>query len=178
MFYRLKENGKPVEEFNTLPEFHPAVMATVIESANPPQEDEVWEEGAGWTPEFTEAELLVRAQKAKTSEIERHAEGLIATAYTTPTQGDVAAPVNSDKHRDKMAHRRNAKADKLATGSLTLTAAEKDEAKTDQKLSEHEGKIYTDSDKAVTNMLKLTTSVEVKAFNIEAETWTSWTPPV
>ena len=120
-----------------------------------------------------EAEDLLIAQTAKKIEINNHADALIENAYSNPTQTTTADPII---HRRDVEFRRNDKADKLA-GEISLTQAEKDEAKIDQKLSEYEVKIYQDSDKAKTNMYKLNTSTEVNAFDVSAENWNLWISP-
>ena len=172
MFYRL-ENNKPVESFDTQPVFHPDLMVDIIESATPPGEYDVWD-GTQFVSEYTDAELLQMAKKKRYLDVKVYAQNLIDSAYANPTQGVTADP---QIHKEKMNIRRNQKADKLA-GEIALTQAEKDEAKTDQKLSEYEYKIWDDADKAITNIDKLNTVQEIEDFDISTQSWNVWTPPV
>ena len=120
------------------------------------------------------AEALSASQHEKTLEIDIYAYELIDNAYSNPMQ-DVT--VNPIIYKNDMALRRNDKADKLA-GEIALSVDEKLSSKTDQKLSEYEYKISQDRNKAVTNMLKLNTAVEVNAFDVSAENFNEWLPPV
>ena len=117
---------------------------------------------------------IEEAQDSKAAECDSYAQGLIDAAYAEPTQGST---VNSDRNKRRTESRRKDLSDKMA-GEFTLTQAEKDQSKVDQKLSEYEVKVYDDSDKAVINMLKLNTAIEIYAFDISAESWNVWTPPV
>lgn len=118
---------------------------------------------------------LESALTTKESEIDIYANLLIDNAFSNPTIDQT--DINPRVQRNIMSVRRNDKSDKLA-GEITLTQEEKDESKTDQKLSEYELKINQDSDKAKVNVNKLNTVVEVVNFDISAESWNVWNPPV
>lgn len=109
------------------------------------------------------------------NEIITYANNLVDSAFSNPTQ--TITDIDPSAQRRKINKRRNNRVDKQA-GEIALTQAEKDMAKTDQKLSEYEVKIDDDKDKAITNMMKLNTVEEVSNFDITAQTWTVWSPPV
>ena len=120
------------------------------------------------------AMTVEQAYQSKEIEINAYALLLIYNAYSEPVQGITA---NSEKYKTKVQRRRTDRADKLA-GEIVLTQEEKDEAKTDQKLSEYEVKITDDQEKAEINLHKLNTVAEIMSFDVEAESWNVWTPPV
>jgi len=172
MFYRL-ENNKVAESFDILPVFHQDIMDTIIESEVIPDQYSIWN-GTTFVSEFTDPELLQKQKDFKYIEVNNYADVLIEDAYSNPVQDIISDPI---EHRNIISVRRNNKSDKIA-GEIVLTQEEKDEAKTDQKLSEYEQKILTDSSKVKENIDKLNTVQEVIDFNISAENWNVWTPPV
>jgi len=117
---------------------------------------------------------LERAYITKGNEIGVYSADLIEGAYANPVQGDVENP---KVYRTQLNRRRANNADKLA-GELSLGQPDKDQAKTDQKLSEYEVKISNDENKALSNMHKLDTVDEVMMFDVPAQNWNIWTPPV
>lgn len=56
MFYRLDEDGAAVESFEVIPDFHPDLVAGLVESEEVPVQGEVWD-GSAFKPKFTETEL-------------------------------------------------------------------------------------------------------------------------
>ena len=113
------------------------------------------------------------AYAEKEAEIYAYGNILIDMAYANPVQG-----VNTDPvfYKEKISRRKSNKADKL-TGEIVLTQEEKDEAKTDEKLSEYEIKISNDQDKAISNLHKLTGVDNIMVFDIANENWNTWIPP-
>ena len=111
----------------------------------------------------------------KGKEITQYANALIEDANANPTQGSMGGDALLNK---KQLNRRRAdRADKLA-GDINISPPDKEQAKTDQKLSEYETKISADENKASSNMMKLNTVDEVMAFDVPAENWNVWAPPV
>lgn len=126
-----------------------------------------YDEYYGWT--------LERAVAVKTDESETYAQSLITEAYANPISGQTENPVTYNR---RVETRRKDKADKQA-GDITLDQAEKDEAKSDQKLSEYEGKAWTSSDKVIKNIHKESTVNGVMGIDVQSSiTWPVWTPPV
>jgi len=119
-------------------------------------------------------DYIAKAQKAKAQECDNYGQTLIDEANTHP-QESITTYSEANKRRTE-ARRRN-KADKQA-GNIALDELEKDQAKIDQKLSEYETKVWKDSDKAITNMMKLDTATEIYAFDVPAQNWTIWVSPV
>ena len=118
---------------------------------------------------------LAEAVANKYAEADAYAQGLIDDAYANPVQG---VTVDNVLHERIVNSRRKDKADKLA-GEIALDQAEKDEAKTDQKLSEYERKCQEANDKARTNIDKGNDADEVMAMDIPTiTTWPEWSPPV
>lgn len=118
---------------------------------------------------------IAQAQSVQISNINRYGNVLVETAYDNPTQE--LQDIDGHRYKDKVNIRSRNKSDKLA-GEILLTQDEKDESKTDQKLAEYEVKIGDDSDKAITNMCKLSTVDEIMAFDIPSESWNVWIPPI
>lgn len=116
---------------------------------------------------------LEEAQVTKHKEINAYGWQLIYDANGNPTDGITMEPEENIK---RSANRTKDRANKLA-GELTLKKSEKNEAKNDQKLSEYEGKVWADANKAIANMLKLDTTAEVSAFDVSAENWNVWIAP-
>ena len=116
---------------------------------------------------------LIDAYIRKGDEIRAYANQLVTDATSNPVDGLVVDPIDYAKVSNSA---RNDRADKIS-GELTLTQAEKDDAKNAQKLSEFEGKIWADAGKATSNMEKLSTTLEVSNFNISAESWNVWIAP-
>jgi len=128
---------------------------------------------------LTDLQKLDEAKIIKNNEIRVHADYLIREAYSNPREGIVSDP---DDHRNIMSVRRNNKSDKLA-GEIALTQAEKDEAKTDQKLSEFEQKIINDRDDFIleTNDIEIDDPdpiIQVENIIVPALNWNTWTPPL
>ena len=120
-------------------------------------------------------DLLSEAVALKYAEADAYAQDLIADAYDNPVQGTTVDGVQYEKLVNS---RRKDKADKLA-GEIALDQAEKDEAKTDQKLSEYENKTQTANDKARTEINKGNAAAEVLAMDIPTiTTWPIWSAPV
>ena len=115
-----------------------------------------------------------QAYETKEAEIDTYSDNLIANAYANPIQG---ITVNPDYYKKKINRRKSNKSDKIAS-EIELTDDEKNEAKTDEKLSEYEVKITADQDKAITNLHKLGGVENIMSFNVEAESWNVWTPPI
>ena len=118
---------------------------------------------------------IEESQQSKTNEIELYADNLVKNAYNNPTQSQT--DIDGKRYKNKVNLRSKDKSNKVS-GEVTLTQDEKDQSKTDQKLSEYELKIDNDTDKAISNMLKLNTVDEIKSFDVSAETWNVWTPPL
>ena len=116
---------------------------------------------------------IVKAQEAKTTKCEAYAQTQIDNAYANPTNGVTDTVEHSKRRVNARIKYMSAK----VSGEVALTQLEKDQAKLDQKLSEHESKLWGDSDKAIANMMKLNTATEIYAFDISLETWTVWAPP-
>ena len=120
----------------------------------------------GWT--------LEHAVKIKSNESEQYAQANIDQAYSEPTQGVI---VDGATHKRRTESRRKDKSDKQA-GEIVLTEDEKNEAKTDQKLSEHETKCWDASDKVLKNIDKESTVVDVMAIDVATNTnWPVWSAP-
>ena len=118
---------------------------------------------------------LANAQTRKIAEIDNYADDLVADAYNNPVQGET---IDGIRYRKQVGTRTKNKSDKMA-GEIALDQEEKDQSKTDQKLAEYEVKAGTDdANKAVTNMYKLDLPSEVNAFDVAAESWTVWNPPI
>ena len=136
-----------------------------------------WDTGIAPAP--TEAQMLDAslevAKTEKYAEADIYAQNLIDDAYANPVQG---SSVDGVQYEKLVNSRRKDKADKLA-GEIALDTAEKDEAKTDQKLSEYERKCQEANDKARTEIDKGDTADEVMAMDIPTiTTWPVWSPPV
>ena len=117
---------------------------------------------------------IEQAYDRKENEIFLYAESLIRDAYSNPYDGITVNPV---RYRLKVNRRKANRADKLA-GEITLTQTEKDAAKNSEKLSGYEVKITDDQDKAEINLHKLNAVIEIMSFDVVAESWTVWIPPV
>ena len=116
---------------------------------------------------------LVEAFIKKSDEIRAYASQLVQEATSNPTEGVTVDPDDYTKISDSA---RKDRSDKLS-GEIALSQAEKDDAKNAQKLSEFEGKIWADASKAISNMEKLSTTLEVSNFDISAESWNVWIAP-
>ncbi len=116
---------------------------------------------------------LSSAKTKKIKEINDYGISLINLANGNPEMG---VNMDAETNINTTILRRNNRIDKLV-GELNFTEEEKREAKTDQKLSDFSLKIQGDIDKAVTNMLKSDTTAEIEAFDIQAQNWSTWTPP-
>ena len=116
---------------------------------------------------------LEEAQLTKTNEINEYANGLILDANSNPTDG---VTMEASKNVNASTLRRKSRADKLSA-EILLSEVEKNEAKNDQKLSEFEGKIGDDTDKAISNMMKLKTTIDVSLFDVSLENWNTWVAP-
>ena len=128
---------------------------------------------------LSDLEKLDTAKDIKNKEIRIYADTLITDAYSNPQNGVTTDPTD---HRNIMSVRRNNKSDKLA-GEISLSQIEKDEAKIDQKLSEHEEKILINRDKFIldTNDIEIDDIdpiAQVEAIVVEDLLWTTWTPPL
>jgi len=117
---------------------------------------------------------IKNARDSKTDEIYGYGNNLVKGAYTNPIQGVTKDP---NRYEITVAKRKSNKSDKMA-GDISITQADKDVAKSDEKLSGYSVKIDADENKAIDNMLKLNTVQEIKAFDVASETWNVWTPPV
>ena len=124
------------------------------------------------TQEQIDANIL-NAQVRKTNECDNYGLSLIDGAYANP---QVGVTNSSTRGRGKANSRRNDNSDKVAS-EIPLSQVDKDQAKLDQKISAYEIKIWKDSDKAISNMLKLNTAIEITNFDVSAENWTVWNPP-
>jgi len=116
---------------------------------------------------------LEDAQAKKTAEINTYADNLVYQANTNPIDG---VTMRAEDNIKKANTRRKDRLDKLASEKL-LNEDEKNEAKTDQKLSEFEGKIWSDADKAISKMVKLDTTLEISNFDVSAQNWNVWVAP-
>ena len=127
-----------------------------------------------YTMTFVYADVtLEEAYSTKETEINAYAESLIHDANSNPSDG---VTMDADENIKRSVNRAKDRSNKMAFDKV-LTETEKNEAKNDQKLSEYEGKIWDDSDKTILNMMKLDTVLEVSAFDVEAENFTTWIPP-
>jgi len=124
--------------------------------------------------ELADAEL--EAEKLnKKNEADAYGQNLIDDAYGNPQQG---ISTEAEIHKRRTESRRKDKADKQA-GEITLTEEEKNQSKTDQKLSEYETKCWDASDKVHANIDKEDTVDDVMAIDVETNTtWPIWEPPV
>ena len=121
----------------------------------------------GWT--------LDRAVEVKKNESDDYAQALIDDANANPQVGVV---IDSSANKRRTESRRKDKADKQA-GEIALDQEEKDQAKTDQKLSEYETKCWDESDKVHANIDKEDTVNDVMAIDVATNTtWPIWEPPV
>lgn len=119
--------------------------------------------------------LAQEAINSKSQECEDYAENLIILSQTNPVLGLNVDPI---KYAKRVKSREKDKANKLA-GEITLTQDEKDQAKTDQKLSEYEVKCWAASDKAIKEVNKGTDPELIMVLDVSTlTTWPIWTPPV
>lgn len=114
------------------------------------------------------------AYAEKEAEIDAYGDALIDAAYASPAQGVVT---NSGYHKKVVNRRKSNRADKMA-GDTTLSEAEKEESKMDEKLSEYETKITKDQDKAFANLYKLSGVDSIMSFDVAQQNWSTWTPPI
>lgn len=118
---------------------------------------------------------IANAINTKTEECEDFAEALINVAKSNPSVGVTANPRLYTK-RIKARERNN---NNKLSGEIILTQDEKDQAKTDQKLSEYEVKCWDASDKAVKEVNKGTDPALIKLLDVSTlTTWPVWSPPV
>lgn len=110
----------------------------------------------------------------KEHEIDVYGEELINQAYANPVVDVIVDPT---WHKKKVGRRKSNKVDKIV-GEIALGQSEKDEAKVDEKLSGFELKIMDDQDKAASNLHKLSGILDIMAFDVVAENWSTWVPPV
>ena len=153
------------------PETGPPVEPEVVEEQSPVDPDDIvagviseYDAYFGWDE--------TQAYEAKESEIDSYGENLITDAYSNPIQGVTENPT---RYRKKVGRRKSNKADKIA-GEIPLDSAEKDESKSDEKLSEYETKITADQDKATTNLHKLSGVSTIMNFDVPGQNWNVWTP--
>lgn len=106
--------------------------------------------------------------------IDTYGDKLIENAYSNPVEGIIENPIF---YRKKVSRRKSNKSDKISA-EVSLKEVEKNEAKTDEKLSGYEVKISDDQDKAITNLYKLSGVDNIMSFDVAAENWTIWVPPV
>ena len=134
--------------------------------------------GIGWesyVPYPYKDWTLEQAKRIKVQECEQYAETLIENSKSNPTQGVSVDPIMYSK---RIKAREKDKANKLA-GEIILTQEEKDQAKTDQKLSEYEVKCFDASDKAIKEVEKETTIDDIMAIDvITITTWPVWVAPI
>ena len=113
---------------------------------------------------------------SKKQECYQYTESLIDEAYSNPTQSDV--DVDFNLHKKLVVARQNNNANKSA-GGLSLTIDETNQAKTDQKLSEHEVKCWETYIKSVTEIDKKTTAEDVAAIDVATVVvWPIWVAPI